>query len=120
GDARQVVARNAATIATLARLDSVAEAADLSALGAAARAVAPGLDLAVPLAGVLDLEAEKRRLLREIDKLSKESETHSRKLSNSEFLGKARPEVVEKSRRIHQELQEKIGRLTATVESLLS
>ena len=120
GDARQVVARNAATIATLARLDSVAEAADLSALGAAARAVAPGLDLAVPLAGVLDLEAEKRRLLRAIDKLAKESETHSRKLSNSEFLGKARPEVVEKSRRIHQELQEKIGRLTATVESFLS
>ncbi|MBI1951650.1 MAG: valine--tRNA ligase [Acidobacteria bacterium] len=118
GDARQVIAGNAGTIVALARLDSVEEASDLSALGPAARAVAPGLDLAVPLAGVLDLQSEQRRLLREIDKLSKEKEVHFRKLSNSEFLDKARPEVVEKSRRIHLELQERIVRLTATAESL--
>jgi len=118
GEARRVIARNAATIAALARLESVEEAPDMARLGPAARAVVPGLDLAVPLAGVLDLEDEKRRLLREIDKLSKEAEGHARKLGNADFIGKARPEAVDKARRIHQELQEKIGRLTATVESL--
>ncbi|HXU10539.1 MAG TPA: valine--tRNA ligase [Candidatus Binatia bacterium] len=117
-EAGRVIARNAATIAALARLESVEEAPDMTRLGPAARAVVPGLDLAVPLAGVLDLEAEKRRLLREIDKLSKEAEGHARKLGNADFIGKARPEAVDKARRIHQELQEKIGRLTATVESL--
>ncbi len=86
--------------------------------GPAARAVASGVDLAVPLAGVIDIEAEKRRLLREIDKLSKESETHARKLQNADFMSKARPEVVDKSRRIHQELVERIGRLSHTIESL--
>ena len=118
GEARRVIARNAATIAALARLESVEEATDMTRLGPAARAVVPGLDLAVPLAGVLDLEDEKRRLLREIDKLSREAEGHARKLGNADFIGKARPEAVDKARRIHQELQEKIGRLTATVESL--
>ena len=92
--------------------------ADLSAAGPAARAVAPGVDLAVPLAGILDLEAEKRRLSREIEKLDKEREGHARKLQNAEFLGKARPEIVDKARRIHQELQEKIDRLSRTIESL--
>ena len=90
----------------------------MSRLGPAARAVVPGLDLAVPLAGVLDLEDEKRRLQREIDKLSKEAEAHARKLDNADFVGKAKPEAVDKARRIHHELQEKIGRLTATVASL--
>jgi valyl-tRNA synthetase len=113
-----IIASNAATIATLARLDGVSASVDLSAAGAAARAVAPGVDLAVPLAGILDLEAERRRLSREIEKLAKEREGHARKLQNAEFLGKARPEIVDKARRIHQELQEKIERLTRTIESL--
>ncbi|HEV8701970.1 MAG TPA: valine--tRNA ligase [Candidatus Polarisedimenticolia bacterium] len=117
-EAREVIAGNAATIASLGRLESVEAAPDLTALGPAARAVVPGLDLAVPLAGVLDLEDEKRRLLREIDKLMKEREAHARKLGNAEFVGKAKPEAVAKARRIHRELQETIDRLTATVESL--
>src|SRR5207247_3045553 len=94
--------------------------ADLSTAGPAARAVAPGVDLAVPLAGILDLDAEKRRLSREIEKLAKERAGHARKLQNAEFLGKARLEIVDKVRRIDQELQEKIERLTRTVQSLRS
>jgi len=117
-EAQTIVAANAATIATLARLEGVSASADLSTAGPAARAVAPGVDLAVPLAGILDLEAEKRRLSREIEKLDKEREGHARKLQNAEFLGKARPEIVDKARRIHQELQEKIDRLSRTIESL--
>src|SRR6267142_2094971 len=117
-EAQTIVAANAATIATLARLEGVSASADLSTAGPAARAVAPGVDLVVPLAGILDLEAEKRRLSREIEKLDKEREGHARKLQNAEFLGKARPEIVDKARRIHQELQEKIDRLSRTIESL--
>jgi valyl-tRNA synthetase len=117
-EAARAIAANTSTIAVLARLESVRTVPDLSVSGPAARAVAPGVDLAVPLAGVLDLDAEKRRLQREIDKLSKESEVHARKLSNADFLGKARPEIVDKARRIHRELQEKIERLSRTVESL--
>jgi valyl-tRNA synthetase len=113
-----MVASNAATIATLARLESMRVVPDLSIAGAAARAVASTVDLAVPLAGVLDPESERRRLSREVEKLSKESEGHARKLQNGDFLAKARPEVVDKTRRIHQELREKIERLTATLESL--
>ncbi len=115
--ARATIAANTAVIATLARLESVEESGS-PAPGPSTRAVASGVDLAVPLAGVVDIQTERRRLGREIEKLSKESESHARKLQSPEFLSKARPEVVERSRRIHQELLEKIGRLTRTVESL--
>ena len=114
----RAITANASTITTLARLESVREIPDLSASGPAARAVAPGVDLAVPLEGILDLAAERRRLEREIDKLARERQGHSLKLQNADFLGRARPEIVEKVRRIDQELQEKIERLSRTVESL--
>ncbi len=43
---------------------------------------------------------------------------HARKLNNPEFMSKAAPAVIDKTRRIHQELQEKLDRLARTVESL--
>src|SRR5207247_96115 len=62
-------------LVTLARLSGVEETGDGGpASGPAARAVAAGVELAVPLAGLLDLEAERRRLRREIDKLARERE----------------------------------------------
>ncbi len=109
---------NHATVMTLARLETLRAAGDLDAGGPAARAVARGIDLAVPLAGILDLETERRRLARDIDKLTKEREGHARKLANADFLAKAQPEVVAKARRICQELDERIERLHRTVAAL--
>jgi valyl-tRNA synthetase len=109
---------NHATVMTLARLETLRAAGDLDAGGPAARAVARGIDRAVPLAGILDLETERRRLARDIDKLTKEREGHARKLANADFLAKAQPEVVAKARRICQELDERIERLHRTVAAL--
>jgi valyl-tRNA synthetase len=116
--AGRTLAANLTVLSTLARLEAAEEVASLEGLGPAARAVAAGVDLALPLAGVLDVEDERRRLGREIEKLSREREGHARKLRNPDFLGKARPEIVNKARRIHEELDERIGRLAHTLESL--
>ena len=116
--ARSVIAGNLGVIRSLARLEEAREATVLDGAGPAARAVAAGVDLAVPLAGVLDLAGERRRLQREIEKLQNEQEARSRKLQNADFLGKARPEVIEKVRREHHDLEERIVRLRATLGSL--
>jgi valyl-tRNA synthetase len=113
-----VIAAGAPLLAALARLEGLEAAERLDAHGPGARAVAPGVDLAVPLAGLLDVEAERRRLGREIEKCRKEIEAHDRKLANADFLGKARPEAIEKARRSQQELRERIERLTRTVDAL--
>ncbi|HEX9426434.1 MAG TPA: hypothetical protein VGA64_01510, partial [Candidatus Polarisedimenticolia bacterium] len=109
---------SAAILAAVARLEGLARVDRLDQEGACARAVVAGCEIAIPLAGVLDLDGERRRLQRDIDKLSREEEGHARKLSNADFLGKARPEIIDKERRIDQELLEKIARLTRTLQSL--
>jgi len=113
-----VVRAQTGLIEALARLESVTEGHPPAGGGPAARAVAVGVDLAVPLAGVLDLEAERSRLQRDLDKLAREREAHTRKLQNPDFIARARPEAVEKVRGIDRELGEKIDRLSRTLAAL--
>jgi valyl-tRNA synthetase len=115
-----LLAREAALLRSLARLDAVEAVPAIAARGLSARAVAAGVDLAVPLEGLLDVDAEKTRLRRELDKLAREREGHAKKLQNADFLERARPEVVAKVRGIDQELGEKIDRLTRTLRTLES
>jgi valyl-tRNA synthetase len=112
-----VVRAQAALVASLARLESVTEGT-VAGGGPAARAVAAGIDLALPLAGVIDLEAERTRLRRELDRLEREREGHARKLRNPDFLARARPEAVAKARGIDHELGKKIDRLKGTLATL--
>ena len=118
GAAAGLFASHARMIAALARLSETRMVASLESEGPSARAVVSGLDLAVPLAGILDLDAERSRIGREIDKLSRECAGHARKLENREFIRKAPPDVVDKARAIRQELEEKIERLTWTLKGL--
>jgi valyl-tRNA synthetase len=117
GAARDLAAHRS-ILSALARLDEVRAVDGFDGHGPLARAVVPGVDLAVPMTGVLDLEAERRRLGREIDRSRREVEGHDRKLSNPEFLEKAKPEAIDRARRAQHELRERIERLTRTVESL--
>ncbi len=116
--ARAALTDHHALVKSLARLDGLEEVKTTEGRGPVARAVATGLDLGIPLEGILDLDTERARLTREIDKLTRERDGHGRKLSNSNFVSKANPDVVDKVRRIHAELDEKIGRLGGTLASL--
>ncbi|MBW2038262.1 MAG: valine--tRNA ligase [Deltaproteobacteria bacterium] len=83
---------------------------------AAATALADGVEVFVPLQGVVeDPQREQRRLTKELRRLLDELELTQRKLANESFLTKAPPEVVNKERERLQEfssLKEKLkGRL---------
>ncbi len=52
----------------------------------------------LPLAGLIDLETERARLGRDRDKALAEAEKVRRKLENADFVGRAKPEVVEENR----------------------
>jgi valyl-tRNA synthetase len=54
--------------------------------------------VAIPLAGVMDIGAEKARLGKEIARCTKEIDRVSRKLDNPGFVAKAPPEVIEEQR----------------------
>ncbi len=85
----------------------------------AARAVTPSLEIAVPLEGLLDLASERKRLAREIDRLSKELAVNETKLANEDFMSRARPEAIEKVRAAHGEASDKVARLRGILEQII-
>ena len=54
--------------------------------------------LALPLAGIIDIDAEQKRLKREIDKVGSEIRQLDAKLANEKFVARAPEHVVEEQR----------------------
>jgi len=73
----------------------------------AATAVVADCRIFVMLEGIVDITAEKLRLKKEIEKISRDLEMVSKKLSNRDFLAKAKEDVVAKEERRYHELREK-------------
>ncbi|RMG86459.1 MAG: valine--tRNA ligase [Candidatus Dadabacteria bacterium] len=121
GEALDVVRAEAATVRALAGLErlEVLEAGAARPAQSAA-AVAAGLEIYVPLAGVVDLAAEEKRLEKEISRLDQDLGRVRKKLANPNFTGKAPAEVVEKERAKEAELAEKLEKLRANLERIRS
>ena len=96
------------------------EIADGAALaGAAAHAVLPkGLELVLPLAGVVDLEKEIAKLKNELAGLEKQLASLRGRLANEKFTGKAPPEVVDAERAKEREWSARVEQLHAKVTEL--
>ncbi|MEY3233722.1 valine--tRNA ligase [Aquidulcibacter sp.] len=88
--------RYQAEIDRLARLD-YSVVADAAPAGSVTFVLGEAI-VAIPLAGVMDIGAEKARLSKEIARCTKEIETVSRKLDNPGFVAKAPAEVIEEQR----------------------
>jgi valyl-tRNA synthetase len=93
---RAIVGRWEAMIARLARASSVTFAD--AAPPRSAQVLVRGETVAMPLAGLIDIEAEKGRLTKELGKLEADIAGTERKLSNPDFVAKAPEEVIEENR----------------------
>ena len=67
-------------------------------------------EIFVPLAELIDLDKEIEKLEKNIEKTQVELDKVLKKLSNENFVAKAKPEAVEKERRIKEELENKISK----------
>ncbi|MBY0500899.1 MAG: valine--tRNA ligase [Alphaproteobacteria bacterium] len=61
----------------------------------AAQVVVNETTLLIPLAGAIDVVAEKERLLKDLTKIKKEIEELEKKLSNQQFVAKAPADIIE-------------------------
>ncbi len=77
----------------------------------AAQAVAAELELFLPLAGLIDLDEEEKRLQKEIAKLEGDADKVMKKLENPQFVDKAPAAVVEKEKARAVELADNIAKL---------
>ena len=84
----------------------------------AAAAHVKGIELYLPLKGLIDIEKEIARLEKEIATMDKELARLAGKLNNPGFLAKAPAEVIEKERAKEKEYAEKKAALLQRVEEL--
>jgi valyl-tRNA synthetase len=113
-----LVADQAALVATLTRAERVAVVDAYPDDLVSARGVVRGLEVAIPLVGLLDFDAERTRLTKELRKVDAELEARNRKLANESFLERAPLDVVEKERAIQREYLDKKRRIESTLSTL--
>lgn len=77
------------------------------------------LEIVLPLEGLLDVEAEKARLSKEIEKAKKEAASLQGRLQNADFRNRADPEVINETERNCTALTEKIARFSSALQRLL-
>jgi valyl-tRNA synthetase len=102
----------------LARLGEIRYQTDGERPRGAALAVIDGAEIHVPLAGLVNLQEESKRLEKEIGKVSNDLAGVRRKLSDAKFVERAPEEVVEEQRERAVQLEEKRQSLEKSMERL--
>jgi len=77
-----------------------------------------GMDVYVPLEGIIDIERERGRLKKEIVELEKFLKRTEKRLSEKDFLEKAPPEVIEKTRENKERLGNKYSKLVENLKRI--
>jgi valyl-tRNA synthetase len=83
-----------------------------------AQTVLDGVTVILPLAGVIDIAAERARLAKERDKAMGEARKVAQKLDNADFVKRAPEEVVEENRERLAATQADIARLEAALQRI--
>ncbi|TFZ82471.1 valine--tRNA ligase [Candidatus Macondimonas diazotrophica] len=102
----------------LARLESVLFLSPGEALPEAALAILGDLKIAVPLAGLIDVAAELKRLDKQLERTEKELTGLTGRLENPAFVERAPAAVVEKERARAEQLRRELAELNAQSERL--
>ncbi|MFH0810462.1 MAG: valine--tRNA ligase [Pseudomonadota bacterium] len=117
---RAVLKANEAVVRRLARIGryEVASPEDRARPRQAATGFAAGVEIFVPLAGLVDFAEEERRLAKELAKAQKELETVARKLANADFVARAPEDIVAKERAREADASGRIVKIKAGLERL--
>jgi valyl-tRNA synthetase len=75
-------------------------------------------EIILPLAGMIDMDKERKRLQKEKETLQSDIDKIEKKIGNPEFLSKAKPEVVQKEREKLEILQRKLETVEKGFEKL--
>jgi valyl-tRNA synthetase len=113
-----LVTDNADQIKRLARVDQILLSETLPVLKSAARGVVSGMEIAVPLQGLIDLDKERERIEKEMVRKENEARALAGRLDNVSFVERAPGNVVDETRARHEELIGEIEKLRATLSAL--
>jgi len=116
GETKTRVAAHEETLKRLARIETI-DFADAPPAGSV-QIVLDEATLALPLQGVIDIDAESERLKREIDKVGSEIAQLTAKLANEKFVSRAPEHVVEEQRERKSEAEATAAKLAQALKRL--
>jgi valyl-tRNA synthetase len=101
----------------------LARASDVTALAGevpkgSAQGILDEVTVVLPLAGLIDIAAERARLAKDRDKLAGEAKKTAQKLENRDFVSRAPEEVVAENRERLEAALSEITRLQAALDRL--
>ena len=122
GSGHSLAQDNLELFTTLARLDESRVTVEPSAGGAdsgpSVQLSAGGITTYLPLAGMVDLEAERKRLQKELDNVDNQINRAAGLLSNENFVVKAPEQVVQRERDKLEDLNAQRKQVAASLEQL--
>jgi valyl-tRNA synthetase len=102
---------NRTALESLAKVGNAMLGTDQEKPGYAASSVVQGQDLFVPLKGLIDLDVERSRLTKEIDRLEAQLAGVESKLTNPNFAGKAPADIIQKEKDKKENFKQTISKL---------
>ena len=105
-------------IKILAKANKISLGQNVDKPNQSASAVVQGLELFMPLKGLIDLENESARLEKRIKEVRLILNKIESKLSNQNFLSKAPKSVIQKEKRNSKKLNEELKKLTTNLEMI--
>jgi len=118
-EAAEILAEGKGYLTTLARVSDLTYGQGVERPSKAATQIAGEVEILLPLAGMINVEEEKKRLRKEIAKAEKDVMLFEKKLSNEAFLAKAPPQVLEKDRGKLKDAREKLRILQESLQKIL-
>ncbi|NRA70014.1 MAG: valine--tRNA ligase [Gammaproteobacteria bacterium] len=112
---------NEAFLKALAKLETITQLSDDEQAPASATAIVGTMEILIPMAGLIDKDAELTRIAKALVKVEKDLARTSGKLSNERFVSKAPADVIEKERAKMTEMEATVAKLKeqqATIEAL--
>jgi valyl-tRNA synthetase len=76
------------------------------------------MNVLVPIAGLVDVKQEVKRLSKEIEKLEKFKKQLSGKLNNDKFMNSAPTEIIEKEQQKFTQTQESVAKLMQQLDTI--
>ncbi|MBU1099219.1 MAG: valine--tRNA ligase [Bacteroidetes bacterium] len=105
-------------IKSLGKVEELISGADIEKPKASASIVVKGVDIYLPLEGVIDLDVERQRIEKEIKRLEGAVLGVEKKLGNSSFTDNAPADVVEKERAKQRDWSDALAKFKAIHEDL--
>ena len=114
----KILTQNKAFLMKLAKLESLDFGAEIVKPELSGVRVVGKSELIVPLLGLLDLEAEKEKIMAQIAKLEQGLVSCERKLADESFVSKAPAQVIEREKANQADYQHKIEKLRENLAHL--